>query len=124
MKQLKNNVEADQARSLLIRRGDSIIVKAFKTAAGYADRFGLLAILQLAASIQCDANEECPEHLNSQLDTLLAPGGRFVKTETFYESGVTAWIVAIITYEVKVGDELRVIPLRVRKLPVEVKSLR
>ena len=56
--------------------------------------------------------------LIDKLDVLLETGGAIQKTETFTTINGKSWILATITYEVPLGDKIRVVPLRSRMLEV------
>lgn len=117
--ELKSDADVQHAKSYLFPEGQSVAVELFQTAAGYADKFGLLGLLQLVAKWQCAADEKCPERVTGKLEILIAKGGRIMKTETFVDMAGKPWIAATITYEIKVGEELRIVPLRSRMLEVQ-----
>jgi len=117
--QLRSAEDVDKARKLLLPNNDDVEVEVFQAAASYFDKLGLLGIIQIVTTWQCRADEQCPQKIMQHLDALLAVGGTFVKTEVFKDVDGKPWIFATVTYEVPLGQELRVVPLRSRKLQVQ-----
>ncbi|HWY91672.1 MAG TPA: hypothetical protein VNY04_02140 [Chthoniobacterales bacterium] len=122
IQQRQSAADVASARELLIRENHDVQVAVFQAAASYFDTLGLLGIMQVVGTWQCGANEQCPIKVVERLDTLLAMGGKFMKTEVFRDVGGKPWIFSTGTYEVLVGQELRVVPLRSRKLLVQEMS--
>jgi hypothetical protein len=111
--------DVDKSRKLLLPDNNDVEVAVFQAASSYFDKLGLLGIMQIVTTWQCRADEPCPQKIMQHLDSLLAVGGKFVKTEVFKDVDGKPWIFATVTYEVPVGQELRVVPLRSRKLQVQ-----
>jgi hypothetical protein len=119
---LEAAADVDKARGYLLPPTQSAAVDVFQVAVGYIDRFGLVGIVQLAAKWQCSADENCPEKISEKLETLLAQGGAIMKTEAYFTAGGKLWILSTITYEIKLGSELRIVPLRSRLMEVQAKT--
>lgn len=119
---LDTDAAVEHARKYLLGDETSLTLDVFKTGLGYADKYGLLSILELIAKWQCNADETCPDNIKGKLEVLLSKGGKIMKTETFTEIAGQQFVIAIVTYEVAVGQEARIVPLRSRKLQVEVKQ--
>lgn len=115
---LATDADVKKARGYLLAPSGGAAVDVFMVAAGYVDKFGLLAILQVIAKWECAASEVCPEKISGKLDVLLETGGAIHKTETFTVINGKSWLLATISYEVPLGDKIRVVPLRSRMLEV------
>jgi hypothetical protein len=115
---LETAADVTKAKAFLLEDNNSLQVAAFEAAASYFDKFGLLAIMHLIAKFECRVNENCPDATQQQLEIVLATGGRFMKREVFQEIRGEPWIIATVSYEVPVGSQVRVIPLRSRKLQI------
>lgn len=121
LSKLDTPADVRKAQALLLPPSNTISTDVFHVATGYVDQYGLVSILETVAKWHCSADEKCPDKINQKLEILLSTGGRIMKTETFLLSNGQPWILSTITYEIQVGREISVVPLRSRLLEINEK---